>query len=1135
MSKSPRTDWQTPLVVERNKEPGHATLFRFADQTTALQGHRDQSPYVQNLNGMWRFCCVPNPASVPDNFYSPEFNVGTWDEISVPSNWQLQGHDIPMYTNVQYPFPIDANNTVPVDDNPTGCYRHTFTVPDDWAGHQIFLRFEGVDSAFYLWVNGQMVGYSQGSRLPAEFNITEYCQSGENTVALEVYRWCDGSYVEDQDFWRLSGIFRTVYLWAAPRVHIRDFWVQTEFDESYQDATLKLRANICNYQTQDAAGLRFEAMLYDADQQPVFAEPLQSEIALQSGEELVLNVSQPVSSPNQWSAEFPNLYTLLLSLYDETGQLLEVERVRVGFRQVEIKDGRIHVNGVPILIKGVNRHEHDPDTGHTVSVESMIQDIKLMKQFNLNAVRNAHYPDDPRWYELCDEYGLYLFDEANIESHGVWDKLTKDPDWKETFMQRGIRMVECHKNHPSVIAWSMGNESGYGQNHEALSEWIRANDPSRPLHYHPAEDAPTIDILGPMYPSVDRIIEMATKSDETRPIVMCEYAHAMGNSNGNLKEYWEAVAAHKRLQGGFIWDWVDQGLRRVTEDGEEWFAYGGDYGDTPHDANFCINGLISADRDPHPGLWEYKKVLEPVTMTALDLASGQITVHNGYHFSDLSHLKINWTIKSEGNLLSEGTLNALETIAGQSEPITIPYQLADYADQPEVWLEVNLSLAADTPWAAASHEVAWAQFQLPIASDEPTPILPDTSTMPALNLQDAHDTITISNDQLTLTLDKTSGMITRYQAQGQELLVTGPRLNLWRAPTDNDANTWGDQRMAIRWREVGLDTLAEVVETVEVVEQTDQTVQIRVRSVWDAKSGKKQEANAGGSGMLEHGISMISQYFTESQVRDLALRIGTNYEDIAGLEVSDKLRGIVSEARRKERVPEMLKLLHTMLTESEEHVPSSLIGAIEEASKRIAQALDASEEPEVLAHFDSELTYTIYGNGAVEIETHVAPADNLPSLPRIGLTMAVPDTLDHMMWFGRGPHESYADRKVGARVDLYAGSVEDQYYPYVMPQENGNKTDVRWASLQDQAGTGLKALGLSELNISAHYYTAQDLTEAQHTYDLKKRDHIILNLDHKQGGLGNGSCGPGVLPQYLLEPKPHQFKVLLQPLSSDNE
>ncbi|MGC9467879.1 MAG: glycoside hydrolase family 2 TIM barrel-domain containing protein, partial [Anaerolineae bacterium] len=657
-------DWENPQVVGRNKEPAHATLLPYQDAESALKADREGSVYFKLLNGDWHFAWSPNPASAPAGFYANSYDVAGWDAIPVPSNWQMQGYGTPMYTNVQYPFCPDYMPEVPKDDNPVGSYRTTFTVPDSWEGRQVFIVFDGVDSAFYLWVNGELVGYSQDSRLPAEFDLTPYLRPGENTLAARVYRWSDGSYLEDQDFWRLSGIYRDVYLFATPTVHIRDFWARTALDAAYEDAELQVRVKVHAYDDLTAAGHTVEAQLYDAQHKRVAEHTAEipddaSQIGVQ---EWQLEFAVPVANPKKWSAEHPNLYTLLLTLKDEAGEVLEVEGCNVGFRQVEIRDGKILINGVPVYFRGANRHEHDPDTGHTVSVESMIEDILLMKRFNFNAVRTCHYPDDPRWYDLCDQYGLYLIDEANIESHGVWDEPSKDPMWRTAFLDRGSRMVERDKNHPSVVIWSMGNESGHGPNHAALADWIHAHDPTRPVHYESAHDESYVDMISTMYPSLDRLVEFATAPGEARPFIMCEYAHAMGNSPGNLKEYWEIIEQYPRVRGGFVWDWVDQGLRRITpspvspgggEDGGtvEWFAYGGDYGESPHDGSFCINGVVFPDRTIHPCMWEFKKVYQPVDVEPVDLVAGKVEVVNKHFFSDLSYLDIAWTLSVDGEVV----------------------------------------------------------------------------------------------------------------------------------------------------------------------------------------------------------------------------------------------------------------------------------------------------------------------------------------------------------------------------------------------------------------------------------------------------------------------------------------------------
>jgi beta-galactosidase/beta-glucuronidase len=1011
-------DWENPAIFGRNKEPAHVTLLPYPDEASALIGDRQASPYLQLLNGRWKFAYAPNPTSAPEGFYQPDYDDSAWDLIAVPGNWQLQGYDKPIYTNIVYPFPADPPK-VPHDDNPTGSYRTTFTIPASWAGRQVFINFDSVDSAFYLWVNGVQVGYSQESRLPAEFNITPHIHPGVNVLAVQVYRWSDGSYLEDQDMWWLSGICRDVYLFSTPAVHLRDFAVTTELDEAYRDAILRVRAKVCAYATPAAGEYTLRAALLDAEGKPVLTQSMISKMTLELGAEATVEVTAEVANPRKWSAEQPHLYTLLLTLLDSSGQVLEVENCNVGFRKAELRDGRLWINGVPVLLKGVNRHEHEPERGKAVTLESMIADIRLMKQFNISAVRTSHYPNDPRWCDLCDRYGIYLFDEADIETHGLWDQLARDPSWKDAFLDRGIRMVERDKNHPSVIVWSLGNESGYGPNHDAIADWIHQHDPTRPVHYESARDAPIVDIISVMYPPIDKLIAMAEEPGETRSLVMCEYAHSMGNSTGNLQEYWAAIRAHKRLIGGFIWDWVDQGIRQRTREGVEWFAYGGDFGDMPNDGNFCINGLVSPDRDPHPGLWEYKKVLEPVQVEALDLTQGRVCITNGYDFTPLSGLDVSWTLVADGRVLQAGPLPRLDLLPGESAIITIPFSSPAPHAETEYWLTLSFTLAEATLWADQGHEVAWAQFKLPLATP-PRPLVRLTE-MPALTLKESDSQLILGGPAFGLTFSKHEGVLTSWRYHGIKLVERGPVLKIWRAPTDNDANTWGDQRAAIRWREAGLDRLCEVAQGVTAKRLAPQAVRVVVRSRLSA--------------------------------------------------------------------------------------------------------------PDHAEGFDCDYTYIIYGSGDVLLDTHILPSEGLPPLPRVGLEMTLPTGFETFTWYGRGPQETYSDRKEGARIGLYSGTVDEQYYPYIKPQENGNKTDVRWVALASRSGHGLLAVGQPLLSVSAHHFTAEDLTAAGHTHELKRREEITLHLDYLQSGLGGASCGPGTLPQYLIQPEEMRWSLRLRPFS----
>lgn len=1021
-------DWENPKVLERNRVPARAYFAPYPDEESALSGQR-YSPWLMLLNGNWKFHYAENPALAPDNFYIeyfPEdflmecFDATHWDDtqwhdIQVPCNWQMLGYGRPHYTNVIYPFPVDPPR-VPTE-NPTGSYRRKFFIPDDWDDRQVFLRFEGVDSAFYIWVNSQQVGYSQGSRLPSEFDITPYIRRGVNTLAVRVFQWSDGSYLEDQDMWWLSGIFRDVYIIATPSVHIFDFRIRTELDSDYRDAVLKVRATVNNYGEHSAGNYRIEIRLLDANRQSI----LNSEFSLPGGGQKILDMEMPVANPEKWSAEHPYLYSLLIILKDSKGQVVEAETCKVGFRSVELKNGNMLVNGVPVMIKGVNRHEHHPDLGRAVPLDAMIQDILLMKRHNINAIRTSHYPDDPRIYDLCDYYGIYVLDEADLECHGFahigdWNRTSDDPEWEAAYVDRVIRMLERDKNHPCVIIWSLGNESGFGRNHEAMARWVRDADPTRLLHYEGDREQKVADIVGPMYTSVADITKLGEDTSADKPVILCEYAHAMGNGPGGFKEYWDTFYKYKRLQGGFVWEWLDHGIRQFTEDGREWFAYGGDFGDKPNDGNFVIDGLVFPNRKPSPGLIEYKKVLEPVKVEPADLNHGKVRIINRYDFISLSHLLISWNLMADDRIIQNGFIQLPDISAGKSEIVTMPYTIPKILlPGAEYWLNISFILAADTSWASKGYEVAWAQFQLPLEAS-PKPAIKTECMLPMI-CEDADNLITITGANFELVFDKVYGVIKSWCHEGMKVLKKGPKLNFWRAPIDNDTHV---QRA---WRKAGLDSLMHRIDAVELSDTNGKFNQIRVKS-----------------------------------------RIAPPVLDLA---------------------------------------------------------------------FECDYTYTIYGSGDVILEAHGVPEGNIPVLPRIGLQMTLPEELDHVSWYGRGPGECYIDSKQANPVGVYSCMVDDLYTPYVYPQDNGNRTDVRWVSFTNTRGMGLLAV-MPILNFSAHRFTTEDFDKAQHTYELVPRDEITVNLDYRHHGLGSASCGPGVLPQYELRPDEFRFVIRLKSFSKDS-
>jgi beta-galactosidase/beta-glucuronidase len=1016
----PINDWENPQLLHVHRERPRATLVPYQDETTALSGQRRASDRFRLLNGDWQFLYCAEPADVPNAF--PTGAAPEWDTIPVPGHWELNGYGRPHYTNVIYPFSVDPPR-VP-QENPVGLYRHDFQVRQEWLDGQVFLVFEGVDSCFSLWVNGRYAGLSKGSRVPAEFNIRPFLQGGANTLAVQVWKWSDGSYVEDQDMWWLSGIFRDVYLVATPNLHIRDVQVQTVFDEAYQDATLTVRAVVMNHSAQDVAGHKLALRLLDADGGEVWVQHEAVSVAAQA--ETTITVATRLERPEKWSAEAPYLYKLLLILSDAQGAALEVQVCNVGFRQVEMKHNLLHLNGVPLLIKGVNRHEFDPDTGRVLSEESMIRDIRLMKQFNINAVRTSHYTNDPRWLDLCDRLGLYLVDETDMECHGFCPagdchELAQHPDWQAAFVDRAVRMVERDKNHPSVIIWSLGNESGMGPNFEAMAAAIRERDATRPVQYEQAFEHPVTDIVCPMYTSVEGIEAYAGDPNKYRPLILCEYAHAMGNSPGGLQEYWDAFRRHRLLQGGFIWEWCDHGLRQRTAAGEEFYAYGGDFGDEPNDDNFCCDGLVSPDRDPHSGLWDYKYLIQPVQIEPVDVSQGlnhgTLKIRNDYAFLSLAHLEGRWELVRDGAVLQSGAVPTLAIAAGQAAEIRLPLEPAAPGNAPsgaETWLNVGFYLKQDTPWAPAGHEVARVQFELPAQPQPPETV--KRGTLPRLECCESERLVEIAGPDFALRFDKTHGCLAALDYAGASLLQQGPRFNFWRAPTDNDRN------FEPEWRRAGLHQL-------------------------------------------------------KQRVLEVAADLGDPQAAVITCRTS--------------------------------------IGP-------------AGAKPAFLCSSQ----YTIYGSGDIVLRHRVEPRAGLPNLPRVGLQAMLPGEFCQLRWYGLGPRESYSDRKSGAFVGLYEGLVREQLYPYVKPQESGNKCDVRWASLTNEAGIGLLIVGMPRLNVSAHHFTPEDLAAARHTYELKPRAEVVLGLDHRQAGIGTNSCGPGPLPCYVLAPEPVEFSLRLRPFST---
>jgi beta-galactosidase/evolved beta-galactosidase subunit alpha len=821
MKNKSTKDWESVEVLQRNRLASRSYFIPYADESSALTYERGNSAFFQLLNGMWKFHYDPTPAHAPERFYVDDYNVEGWDSIPVPSSWQMHGYGIPHYTNVQYPFPVNPPY-IPTE-NPTGSYRRDFKVSEEWKDCRVILRFDGVDCAFHVWVNGTEVGYSQGSRLASEFDVTKLLRPGKNTLAVRVYQWSDASYLEDQDMWWLSGIFRDVSLIASPKVHVYDQFVTTELDESYQNATLRVKAKLNNVSSKQADVCRVGLKLLDAQFRPVPGVEQNGTASVGADGESTVELSVPVTNPHKWSAESPYLYHLLLTLSNSKNETLQVIPVKVGFRSIELKGGVFLVNGVDIMLKGVNRHDHHPDLGKAVPMEWMLKDVLLMKQHNINAVRTSHYPNDPRFYELCDEYGLYVIDECDLETHGFHrtgnrSRLSDDPVWQQAYLDRMERTVHRDKNRPCVIMWSLGNESGFGCNHEAMYAWTKQFDPTRLVHYEGDRESKAADVFSTMYTSVEKMTELGKRRDLDKPHIMCEYAHAMGNGPGGFKEYWETFYKYKRLQGGFVWEWLDHGIRQRSADGQEYFAYGGDFGDEPNDFNFVIDGLVRPDRTPSPGLIEYKKVIEPVKTEVVD-SSGKVRLTNRYDFLSLDHLQLSWSVTADGKVLESGIMPIPRIAAGRSRTVVVPAALPA-VPQPttDYWLNLSFRLAKDTNWAAAGHEVAWEQFLLPVESA--AAVLPKETGNAALECLEADNRLLVKGADFEFGFDLVFAVIDCWTFEGKSLINAGPRMNFWRAPTDND------HRAVNEWKKFGLHWLRQQVVSVDWKQLGDQEVRI---------------------------------------------------------------------------------------------------------------------------------------------------------------------------------------------------------------------------------------------------------------------------------------------------------------------
>lgn len=1004
--------WENHQIDGINRMPARAHFLTFPSKEKALLNNNRYTHAFKNLNGVWKFMFLDAPEYSPEGFFNSDFDVTKMDDITVPGNWQLQGYGKMHYSDLWYNFPINPPY-VPTE-NPTGIYKRTFFVEESYRDKKIIIRFCGVDSAYHLWINGKEVGYSKVARNESEFDITDIIRVGEeNDVTVRVYQWSDGTYLEDQDMWWESGIFRDVELIGVPKDGINDYKVIADLDDEYKNGIFKVEAFL---RTTKEVNVTFE--LVDAGENTVFTKTVVAKEGKACIDEVIADV-------NHWTAETPYLYKLFMTVEDD-GQIIEVIPQNVGFRNIRLNGETFLVNGVAIKFKGVNRHDYSPQNGRVVSREEIEKDIILMKQFNINAIRTSHYPNSYYLYDLCDEYGMYLIAETDLECHGFeltgdYKWITDDPSWELAYVSRMTRMIERDKNHPAIIFWSLGNESAFGCNFRKMTDVAHEMDPTRLVHYEGDFDVESADVYSTMYTWIENpkkpylmkdIIEKSKK-----PHIHCEYCHAMGNGPGNLKDYQDLVYAHDKLQGGFVWEWFDHGIESFTESGEKYYRYGGDFGDDPSNKDFCIDGLIMPDRTPSPGLYEYKKVIEPITTTAVDIQKGIINLLSRYDFANLDRFNLVYKVMEDDVILQTGFMAVPSIEARANRDITLPYDLSAIKVKPGAHYYVNISyqLREDTSYASSGHELATAQFELPLYK-EGIVVRPEG----ILNVEKEHTTLHVKGANFSLDFNLVNGNLMNIVRDGMQVLSKGPRLTLWRAPISND---------------------------MEIIDKLKKVYFLH----------------------LEHEVVMNIDYHMEGNILKVEV---------------DTINSTTNSAW----------------------------------------------------HFKTKYVYTVCPSGDILIDVEGTPSgrvDLAPDmLPRIGVSMHLDKSMEHVRYFGMGPGENYADSKEAAQMGLYANTVDGLFTNYVIPQENGNHMGCKWVSMTNDRGMGLLASTEGDFNFSASWYEDKDLDDAKHTCDLVKRDYIVFNVDYKQNALGTNSCGQWQLDKYRAKFEDFKLSFRLTPFNN---
>ena len=1017
-----KPEWENPEIFQINREEPTATFYRYKSSSKALVNDDwKNSSYYKSLNGNWHFNYSNDIKSRPKKFYENNYDFSNWDLLEIPSNWELKGYGIPFYTNIKYMFPANPP-FIPHDQNNNGSFIKLFDIPAEWSGKEIYLHFEGVSGAMYIWINGKNVGYSEGSKTPAEFKITDYLVKGQNKLSVQVMRWSDASYMEDQDFWRLSGIERDVYLFAQNNISLKDFKVKTDLINQFKDGDFKLDLEINNNSSKKAASKAIVKILDNSKE--IYNE--ERNLGLDPG---INNISFEKLIPDvkHWSAETPNLYDLLIEV---KGKEIQATKIRIGFRNLEIKNNQFLVNGIPILMKGVNLHDHHEKNGHVVTEDLLIKDLELMKKNNINSIRCSHYPKNPFFYRMCDKYGFYVIDEANIETHGMgttnqgleFSPKRQEihpayiPQWKEMHLDRTKRMYERDKNYPSIVIWSLGNEAGNGENLFSTYEWLKNIDNSRPVQYEGATKYSNTDIQAPMYPTIEEMKDYA-ENNPTRPLILCEYAHAMGNSVGNLQEYWDLIEKYDIMQGGFIWDWVDQGLLTYNDKDDEFWAYGGDLGgeNYQNDKNFCNNGLVNPDRSIHPSLKEVKKVYQSIKFNIESIENKEILISNKYDFKNLKEFYFEWELLKNGKQISKGTINEIELAPNKSKIIKIDFP--EIYDVDEYHLNIYAKKKSYGNLIPKDHTVAYNQFFLGGKRINNKTSLDNSNN--AIKVSQNKKTLDLFGEGFKISFNKENGRLTEVNYGNENIILQGIKPNFWRAPIDNDYGFLMPFKL----------------------------------KVWKQASKKQNFESIKIKNLKRQGVEVKTNYYL----------------------------------------------------------------------------------PDVKAFVD--ITYSIKINGRINIKTSLSGiSEKLPVLPLFGTNFIINKSFDNVVWYGRGPHENYQDRKTSSLVGIYNYKVSQMYFPYIRPQENGNRTDTRWLSLTNSEGNGIIIESSNLFEFSSHHqynddFDGGDRKSQTHTYDIIKRPIVNLNINYKQMGVGgDDSWGKQPHDEYKIKPGNLSFNYSISPI-----